>query len=623
MCGVAAIVSDGSPIPADAVERMADRLTHRGPDDRAVVRLPACHLGHTRLSVIDPAAGCQPMSDESDRWWIVFNGEIYNFPALRRQLEERGHRFRTQSDTEVLLVGYQEFGAAILERLVGQFAFVIWDQQERVAFAARDRLGEKPLYWCVSSQGHTLFGSEIRALIAAGLVRPRLDLVSVDAYLGLLYVPPHRTIYENVYTVPPGHSLTWRNGQVRLHKYWEPHYSGRADVTHEEAALHVRTLIDRAVQRQMISDVPIGAFLSGGLDSSTVVALMARHTPEPVRTFSVGFGDLINELPYAGAVASAYGTDHHAIDMTVPVAETLERLSDVFEEPFADSSNIPTFLMAQFASRHVKVVLAGDGGDELFGGYGWYRHLAAGPMGSLSLVGLGALRAKAIISRIVARVHHRPGGADLAALAYTGGLAARQHADIWDRHLAGATGARTDRKALWGNRAPPPTVRLLSEMYRPTAAVVGVDRAIDYDLRCYLPGDILVKVDRAAMAHGLETRAPFLDIELVEYVLGLPASLRVDAARPKALLRSACEDLWPEVVRARGKQGFGAPIGRWIVRDDVRALETRVCRSSSALSALLPGVRAALPEMTAQQRWTILCLGLWLERHDACLIPPA
>jgi len=621
MCGIAAIASTRTDAPVGAIERMTERLGHRGPDARGCVKLPGCHLGHTRLSVIDLAGGGQPMTEEAERYWIVFNGEIYNYRELRRELEGRGWWFCTQSDTEVLLRAYQEYGEAALAHLKGQFAFVIWDQIERRLFAARDRLGEKPLYWAYSNEGHFLLASEIKALLASGLVKPRIDRISVDAYLALSYVPPDRTIYENVHTLRPGHALSWHNGHWRGWSYWEPAFSQQQISDPLESIERLRFLIVQAVKRQMVADVPVGAFLSGGLDSSTIVALMTRHTDQPVMTFSVGFGDLINELPYARAVAQTYHTSHHEIQLVeIPVAEMLERMAEVYDEPFADSSNIPTYLLAEFAHCYVKVVLTGDGGDELFGGYESYSWLLASEaarndQGTIWLTRLAALAWRVISKAGLPFRRQR----DAAIRAYSASLGKRQYRDLWERHLSFVTRLKADRSALWNGQAPKETEAAIREMYAPSPSVQAMDRATDFDVRCYLPGDILVKVDRAAMAHGLETRAPFLDADLVEFVWGLPWRLRFRDANLKYLLREAYADLWPEAVRDRSKQGFGAPVWTWIQRSDVQTLMKRVCAPNSPLTAVLPGARSILSGLDPQLSWTILCLGLWLEKQSECV----
>ncbi len=572
MCGIAVILP-GSALetPPFAIERMTAALAHRGPDGQACTRLPGCDLGHTRLSVIDPVGGAQPMSDPSGRFWIVFNGEIYNHRELCRDLEQRGHVFRTHSDTEVLLHAFIECGEAVPERLNGQFAFAIWDARERSLFAARDRFGEKPLYWARSSAGHVILASEIKAILASDLIDPEIDSLSVDAYLGLFYVPPDRTIYQNFHTLAPAHTAVWRDERFQSRRYWQPQLS-MCDIPEADAVDKIRSLLGKAVKRQLVADVPVGAFLSGGLDSSTIVALMSGLRDAPVPTFAVGFGDLIDELPYARDVAVQYRTDHYELQMEIDVAASLEEMMAVYDEPFGDSSNIPTWLVARHARRHVKVVLSGDGGDEIFGGYEHYRPLlAADPMAS----------------------------------------------DPWQNHTAAAT---ADRVALWSPDAQPASREWIEHRYRPSTDVCGVDRATYFDLECYLPGDILTKVDRAAMAHGLETRAPFLDVDLAEFVLGLPRQMRFAGGRLKHLLRAACEPLWPHSVRGRGKQGFGAPVRAWLAQPDMQSLWEHSIRPDGPLVALLPGAMNVTAELRPQRRWTLLCLARWLESRTRCLV---
>ncbi len=510
MCGIAVILP-GSALRSSrfAIERMTDALAHRGPDAQAVAHLDGCDLGHTRLSVIDLTTGQQPMTDSTGHFTIVFNGEIYNYRELRSELESLGHVFHTTSDTEVLLHACMQFGPSAPEHLNGQFAFAFWNGHERTLLLARDRFGEKPLYWASGKSGELIAASEIKAILASELVEPQIDPISVDAYLGLHYVPPDRTIYRNIHALPPAHIAQWNGSRLFCSRYWQPRIGG-PEVGERESVEEIGRLLRRAVKRQMTADVPVGAFLSGGLDSTTIVALMQQSSPLPVSTFSVGFGKLIDELPFAREAARQYATDHHELQMDIDVAEVLARITQVYDEPFADSSCIPTYLMASYARQHVKVVLSGDGGDELFGGYDWYRPLL-----------------------------NEPGGNE-----------------CFRRHLLHSTHALADRAALWGGRQPPSAQQITG---RYGSELCGIDSVVSFDCHCYLPGDILVKVDRAAMAHGLETRAPFLDVDLAEFVLGLPATLRFRDPRLKGLLRAACGHLWPEPIRKRSKQGFGAP----------------------------------------------------------------
>ena len=618
MCGIAAILASNKDIPPHIIRNMTDCLRHRGPDAEGLQLMPGCHLGHRRLSVIDLVTGDQPMCDERNRYWIIFNGEIYNYREVRQELVTRGCKFRTQSDTEVILQAYLVYGDQTPLYLNGQFVFAIWDTVERRLFVARDRLGEKPLYWTQTPEGYFLLASEIKALLASGLVAPRLDLTSVDAYLALLYVPPDRTIYENIHTLSPGSAFNWTEGRYWEWKYWHPMYSTQEEIDPQEAVEQIRALIEQAVDRQMVADVPVGAFLSGGLNSATIVALMTRHTNHPVKTFSVGFGDLINELPYARAVADQYHTEHHEIQMDIPVGAMLERMAEVYDEPIADSSNIPMYLISEFTRREVTVALSGDGGDELFGGYDWYKNLHAGPPPSTLQMGLLRM-ALSVNWRLMKAGLISKEEFEALGRRYKQGQYERKHSDLWIRHLIGTTNVRTSREKWWGKNIWQSTEEAIRQVYTPESSVQGMDRAVDFDLRCYLPGDILVKVDRATLAHGLESRAPFLDVDLVEFVLSLPWKMRFAGDRLKPLLRVSCADLWPTSVSTRSKQGFGAPISSWIQRADVQTLLSRVTLPSGPLESLLPGIQSELSKLTAQDTWSLLSLGLWLERRTNCL----
>jgi asparagine synthase (glutamine-hydrolysing) len=623
MCGIAAIISGAAESRDGVIDRMARRLDHRGPDAVTSIRLAGCDLGHTRLSIIDLAGGSQPMADDTQRFWVVFNGEIFNYRELRHTLEQAGWKFRTQSDTEVLLRAYQQYGEDCAKYLNGQFAFVVWDTVTRKAMAARDRMGEKPLYWATAPDGAVMFASEIKSLLASGLISPTIDRLAIDAYLGMAYIPPDRTAYTDIHTLEPGTAMSLENGKMRRWRYWEPTYSAATKMDWHEAVGEVRRLVAQAVKRQMVADVPVGAFLSGGLDSSTVVALMTEHARQPVTTFSVGFGDLTNELPYARAVAEQYKTNHHELQMDIPLDEMLLRMAEVYDEPFADSSNIPTYLMCGFARRTVKVALAGDGGDEIFGGYSWYLHLLRngpdGPEASLAMRKLKALALRVLAKAGLPVADRR----NAAVNAYSPEVL--RHPDLWERHWTWATLLNRDRSVLWGGK-PPGGADILRQNFFPAAGVRGMDRAADFDIRSYLPGDILVKVDRAAMAHGLEVRAPFLDVDLTQFVLGLPWQMRFKGGELKPLLKEACGSLWPKELAGRGKQGFGGPIAHWIRRPEVVHLIDRVTAPGSPLLALLPGAATAFsgggPNLSwdeSQVRWTILCLGLWLESRTQYL----
>jgi asparagine synthase (glutamine-hydrolysing) len=486
------------------------------------------------------------------------------------------------------------------------FAFAVWDAQEKRLFAARDLFGEKPLYYATTPDGSLLLASEIRALLASGKVAPELDLRSVDAFLAFGYVPPDRTIYRNVQTLPPGHFLDWDGKTLRVERYWFPRLVPHA-MSLDEAAERLRELLQQAVRRQMVADVPVGAFLSGGHDSSTIVALMQQQTRHAVKTFSVGFGEHINELPYARAVADLYKTEHHEIDLGMPpVASLLERMSEVYDEPFRDPSHIPTYLIAEYARRYVKVVLSGDGADELFGGYAWYPLMAKSTEVSATWLKWLVLRS---VSRLIgkrARAFNR--------YTHAMGLVLRWP-QPWERYISELTVNAERRQGWWGERVMEAGPYYPGDYYRPPAGTTGMNEVFQLDLLSFLPGDILVKVDRAAMANSLETRAPFLDRDLVEFALSLPSALKVKDGETKILFKQALSRYWPPALHNRGKQGFAAPFRVWLGFPEVKQLLQRVFADGSRLRELLPGVRPEQQLLLNYETWNLFTLGLWLERH--------
>jgi asparagine synthase (glutamine-hydrolysing) len=618
MCGIVALVSADRAPEEGAVERATRRLAHRGPDGEGFAKFPTAHLGHRRLAVIDLVTGTQPMFDGARRRCIVFNGEIYNYRELRRELDSQGHAFATSSDTEVVLAAVAAWGAKEPQHLRGMFAFAVWDTVEKTLTCARDPFGEKPLYTVVCDDGTFAVASELPALLAAGGFRPELDREAVDLYLNLLYVPPDRTIFRNVSVLSPGHVLVWSSGRVTTTRYFTPKLSTEAIADPRDAAREVRARIEHAVESQRVADVPLGAFLSGGLDSTTIVACLAGRSHRPVTTFSVGFRDFVDELPFANEVAERYRTDHHAVQAETNVGEILDTLVDVYGEPFADSSSVPTWQICGYACRFVTVALSGDGGDEIFGGYGTYAML----LDDARLTAKDRSFASLVVARIAAKALMAAGvrtpWAEEANRNFRRARSIRAFPDPWDRHVAASTSEGDETAALWERPPGGGVARTLRASFGPADASGPLDAATAFDLSCYLPGDILVKVDRAAMAHGLETRAPFLDVALAEYVLSLPASLRFADGELKYLLRRACSDLWTESVKRRGKQGFGGPVAGWLARPDVASRFAHVLRSGGPLTALLPGLRHGRPKNRRLQ-WAVLQLGLWLDRHPELL----
>ncbi len=554
MCGIYGLLGADARQPADTdlLRRMDDSLVHRGPDGNGMYTDGALGMGMRRLSIIDLATGDQPMTNEDGSVWVVFNGEIYNYREVRADLLARGHTFRTASDTEVLVHLWEEDGEACVQRLRGMFAFAIWDRSTSTLFLARDRVGIKPLFYAPTAHG-VVFGSELKALTLSPWVERRIDLTAVSAYLQYGYVPDPHTILQTVVKLPPGHTLTVRDGRVGVpRRYWAPTPFFRGPVgprREAEAVAALDTLLQDAVHSHLVSDVPVGAFLSGGVDSSAVVALMARDTGVRVKTFSVGFDDdATSELPYAREVAKWCGTEHIELRVGAGDLHVLEDVLSAVDEPFADSSSIPTFLVSRLARQHVKVVMSGDGGDELFAGYDRYlvdhrrRHL-----GRLADAGLGA--------GVKRQSDALPEGTPGKNLLFNMSL------PRMERYL--------DSIALFPRRA-------LDELQEPGArrfsfngtltAGAGLDslsRLQDFDLRTYLPGDILTKVDRMTMANSLEARVPFLDHPLIEFACALPPALRMRGSTTKYLLRRVLHGRVPPTVLTRPKQGFGSPIEAW------------------------------------------------------------
>jgi asparagine synthase (glutamine-hydrolysing) len=556
MCGIGGIVGlNGSPPDAERVRRINDALFHRGPDDEGYLLEGPVGLAMRRLSIIDLTTGQQPIHNEDKTVSVVFNGEIYNYRELTRELVRKGHRFSTTSDTEVLVHLYEESGERCVDRLRGMFAFALWDRERQVLFLARDRLGIKPLYYADTPQGF-VFASELKAVAQHPEVSRQVSRSALAAYLQYGYVPEPLSILDGVRKLPPGHTLTVQGGRAgRPSRYWDPGTSFRnakGPAREEEAAEALWAHLQSAVSSHLLSDVPVGAFLSGGVDSSTVVAIMAQAAGVPITTFSVGFREArYNELPYARRVAQWFGTKHHELLVEPADLAVLEAVLAGLDEPFADPSTIPTYLVSRLARRHVKVVLSGDGGDELFAGYDRYlvdhrrRHL--GLLGDLRLGrGLRALSAGL------------PEGAPGKNYLYNLSL------PRMERYL--------DSIALFPARAlgdfleaaPGPGAE------SPFAAALGagedldpLSRIQDFDLRTYLPGDILTKVDRMSMANSLEARVPLLDHPLVEFACGLPPRLRLRSGETKHLLKRVLRGRLPEEVVNRPKQGFAVPLEVW------------------------------------------------------------
>lgn len=570
MCGIAGRVNfrSGAPVEAAQIASMCALIGHRGPDGQGVHCDGAVGFGHRRLAIIDLSpSGRQPMLTDDGDVVITFNGEIYNFQPLRHELEQRGHRFRSHSDTEVILAAYREYGDACVERLAGMFAFAVWDAPRRRLLIARDRLGKKPLHYRLDRDG-VAFASEPKAFLADPGFVPAVNLQAVADYLNFQYVPAPLSAFTGVEKLPPAHTLVIENGNVTIRRYWRLSFAPqRPALSDDQAEDELGEHMQRAVRRRLISDVPLGAFLSGGIDSGLIVSYMAECLDSPVRTFSIGFPEEeFNELPAARLVAEKYGTRHEQFVVRPRAAELLPQIVWHYGEPYADSSALPTYILSELTRRHVTVALNGDAGDENFAGYS--RYLAVMLSSRLDRIPRAARRALAGAAAAVS-------GLVPSALFQRGARFAARLADTPERRYAAlvmhfdpamkrrlCTPAFLEATAEHG-------YSYLEQAFAASDAPTPLERALHADVQTYLPEDLLVKVDIATMAHGLEGRSPFLDHELMTFVATLPARFKVRGGEKKFLLRRLARRRLPPQLVQLPKKGFGVPIDSWL-RQDLR-----------------------------------------------------
>jgi asparagine synthase (glutamine-hydrolysing) len=582
MCGIAGFVESPtarSPFGPDEsharIHRMCDVIRHRGPDDEGVFVDEGVALGMRRLSIIDLSTGHQPIHNEDRTVWIVFNGEIYNFRELRAELEAAGHRFYTSTDTEVIVHAYERWGTTAIARLRGMFGLAIWDLRSKSLLVARDRIGIKPLYYA-EANGRLYFGSELKSLLEAPELSRDLDLDALDHYLSFLYTPRDRSIFTSVRKLPPGHLLTWQNGKVRVERYYQLPAGETYSGSEADAVGDLRAVLCDAVRSHLISDVPLGAFLSGGIDSSLVVGLMTQTSGARVKTFSIGFDEpAFDELEHARRVARHFGTDHHEFVVKPDGVGILDALISHFDEPFADSSAIPTWYVSEMARKHVTVVLSGDGGDELFGGYD--RYVPHPRVVAFDRYSPRALRNVAAIA--AARLPHGVRGKNF--LRHVG-------RDDQGRYLDSIRFFSTDEKPSLLSRdvlrqlsATDPESRLASHFER-YAQLPWPSQMMRFDAETYLPEDVLTKVDRMSMAHSIESRVPLLDNEVIEFASSLPASMKIKGGRRKHVLKEVAATLLPAEILDRRKQGFGVPLGTWF-RGNLRELFADTLLSPASL----------------------------------------
>jgi asparagine synthase (glutamine-hydrolysing) len=626
MCGIGGILSlsESGRVGQQALRLMAGELVHRGPDDEGYYLDPygRCGFAFRRLAIIDPQGGQQPLANEDNTIWVVFNGEIYNFRELRAELERQGHQFRTRCDTEVIVHLYERDGLDLFNQLAGMFAIAVWDERRGRLVLARDRLGKKPLVWALSG-GQFYFASELKAIAALAEVPRRVNPLALHFYLLFQYVPAPHSIYEGFGKVPPGCFVELQAGRPETPQpqaYWKlpkpPPFAG----TRQEARRQLGALLQKAVARRLVSDVPLGAFLSGGIDSSIIVGLMRRLGVHPLRTFSIGFSDpRYDETAYARLVAQHFSTEHHEFTVTPRCGEVLDTLTYHYDEPFGDSSAIPTLYLARQTRSAVTVALSGDAGDECFGGYERYRALEIAA--ALDLLPSRLRRGLALIGALLP--HGAPKTTGRRLYRFFEAVAQAP----WRRYLSWvgifspqwlAQSYQPDFLARVDFAGP---LNWFEHLYREGPGTPA-ERAMWVDFNSYLPGDLLTKVDIASMACGLECRCPLLDHELVEFALSLPGNWRAGPSGGKRLLKEWGASLLPATILRRGKMGFGVPIGEWF-RGELRGLLEEYLLGSQgrclqilrrpALEALIAGHLSGR-DNHEHRLWALLMLELWFRR---------
>ena len=582
MCGIAGFVESSTcpaPFGGEAAtalaHRMCDVIRHRGPDDEGVWVDDGVALGMRRLSIIDLSTGHQPIHNEDRSVWIVFNGEIYNYRELRLELEGAGHRFYTSTDTEVIVHAYEQWGKQAITRLRGMFGLAIWNTRTRTLLVARDRIGIKPMHYATVG-GRLYFGSELKSLLEAPDLQRDLDPDALDHYLSFLYTPRDRSIFKQVQKLPPGHLLTWNDGRLNVEQYWELPADETFTGSEADAVEQLRAVLTDAVRSHLISDVPLGAFLSGGIDSSLVVGLMSQVSGARVKTFSIGFDEPeFDELDAARRVAEHFGTEHHEFVVKPDGVGILDRLVSHFDEPFGDPSAIPTWYVSEMARRHVTVVLSGDGGDELFGGYD--RYLPHPRVAAFDRYSPRTLRRVAAVA--AAKLPYGVRGKNF--LRHVG-------RDDTGRYLDAIRFFGTDEKLglmtpdlLRRIEGRDPEARLARHFER-FARLPWSSQMMRFDAETYLPEDVLTKVDRMSMAHSIESRVPLLDNEVIAFASALPDALKIKGGRRKHVLKEVAATLLPREIIERKKQGFGVPLVTWF-RGNLRELFADTLLAPAAL----------------------------------------
>ena len=627
MCGICGIIDlDGKPVRKEIISHMCATLIHRGPDGEGVYissqSKPSAGLGHRRLKIIDlTEAGHQPMTNEDGSVWLTFNGEIYNYQQLRKDLRDKGHQFRSNTDAEVVLHLYEDFAEDCLSYLRGMFAFAIWDERKGELFLARDRLGQKPLLYYHDSH-HLCFASEFSALLVGGQIDRNINDKAIDQYLTFGYVPAPETIYKGIFKLLPGHYGVYKDGKLNFKKYWDLDYSHKIAISEEEAALELIRQLKEAVSLRLSSDVPLGIFLSGGLDSSAVTALMSQLTNR-VRTFSIGFEEAdFNELEYARIVSRCFSTDHHEFMVKPKALEILPLLVERYGEPYADSSAIPSYYVAKETRKYVTVALNGDGGDESFAGYDRYQAMVLAKsynhLPSILQDGLS----RAIISIAPDRLNYKNRRKRLRRFLENASLPFYSRYCNWISIINDTEKNRLYSegfKQKLGNSKSEDWLRDYPNLSRD---VKLVDRLMAIDIKTNLANDLLVKMDIASMANSLETRSPFLDHKFMEFAAKLPPEYKMKRLIKKYILKKAIKDLIPKEILQRRKMGFAVPVGEWF-RNNMKGFLREILLSQSSLNRgyFKPEVIKNMVNQHIDKRvdytfqlWSLLMLELWHQR---------
>jgi asparagine synthase (glutamine-hydrolysing) len=598
-------------------------ITHRGPDDDGFYINENVALGIRRLSIIDLAHGKQPIHNHDKTKWIVFNGEIYNYRQLREDLEKRGHEFYTKSDTEAVVHLYDEYGVDCVQHLRGMFAFAIWDEKEKSLFVARDRVGKKPLLYSHQPNGDLVFGSEFQALLQYPDISREVDFQAIDSYLSYTSVPAPQTAFRQIRKLEPAHWLRWKDGKIETKRYWLPDFSKKIKISETEAEEETLRILRESTRLRMISEVPLGAFLSGGVDSSTVVALMAETSEKPVKTFSIGFEEQdFSELKYAKRVAEHVGAEYHEFIVRPNALEVLPILVEHYGEPFADSSAIPTYYVSKETRKFVTVALNGDGGDESFAGYERYAAMRAAETYHRFPNALRKAFIEAPISLLPTSEIKRSRVRDVKRFLQAASLPRAERYFRWM-----STFNRDEKKELYTDDfshkiSGSDPAQLLEKWFAKANGSGTLDTALLTDQMTYLPNDLLVKVDIASMANSLEARSPFLDHKLIEFAASLPENIKARRFETKSFLKRIAARLVPREVVYRPKMGFGVPIGKWF-RGEMKDFLREILLSERSLTRGIVRremIEKYVREHTSAERdhafrlWTLLMLELWFQR---------